>query len=84
MKSHLRENLMQGVLNLGRSRGAKEHHLYFCRHEKEVPPRGMDLAIEGETIESTDYAPFFRTGFTLQSKEFRDPRALFDQNRSDF
>ena len=84
VKSHLRENPVQGVLDLGRSRGAKEHHLYFCRHEKEVPPRGMDLAIEGETIESTDYAPFSRAGFTLQFKEFRDPRALFDQNRSDF
>jgi hypothetical protein len=75
---------VQGVLDLGRSGSAKEHHLYFCRDEKEVPSRGMDLAIEGEAIEPTDYAPFSRAGFTLQFKEFRDPRAVFDQNGSDF
>src|SRR6266404_2772410 len=83
LKSHLRENPVQGVLDLGCSRGAKEHHLYFCRHKKEIPPRRMDLAIEGETIESTDYAPSSRTGFSLQFKKFCDPRALFDQNGSD-
>ncbi len=50
VKSHLRENPVHGVLDLGRSGSAKEHYLYFCSHKKEVPPRGMDLAIEGETI----------------------------------
>jgi hypothetical protein len=45
LKSYLPENPVQGILDLGRSRGAKEHHLYFGRDEKEVPPRGVNLAI---------------------------------------
>ncbi len=43
VKSHLCENPVQGVLNLGRCGSAKEHHLYFCRHEKEVPPAAWIL-----------------------------------------
>ena len=83
VKSHLRANPLQGVLDLGYSRGAKEHHLYLCRHEKEVPPRRVDLVIEGETIESLDDTPSPGIRLTLETKDLRDPRALFDQNRSD-
>jgi len=65
LRFHLRENSVQGVLDLGRSGSAKEHHLYFCRHEKEIPARRMDLAIKRETIEPLDYAPSSRAGLSL-------------------
>jgi len=67
-----------------RSKSAEEYYLDLCRHEKKVPARSMDLAIEGEPIEPTDRAPSSRTGLALQPKKLRDQRALFDQNRSDF
>src|SRR5437660_180703 len=40
-----------------RSESTKEHHLYFCRHEEEVPSSGVDLAIKGKAIESFDHSP---------------------------
>lgn len=83
LRPHLRQNSFHRILDPGRSEGAKEPYLDFCRHEKEIPTRGMDLAIEGETIQPTDDAPFSRAGITLQPKEFRDQRLLFDQYRSD-
>src|SRR6184192_3153871 len=75
---HLRQNSFQRILDLLRSESAKEHHLDFCRHEKEVPARSTDLAIKGETIEGFDYAPIPRPGLTLQPKELGYPRPLFD------
>src|ERR1700682_338747 len=47
---HLPQNSLQCVLDTLRSHSTKAHHLYFCRHEKEVPSCSMDLAIKGETI----------------------------------
>jgi hypothetical protein len=38
--------------------------------KKKLQPGGMDLAIEGETIESTDYAPFSRAGSLSSSRNF--------------
>ncbi len=51
---YLPEDLLQCVLDLLRSEGAKEHHLDFSCHEKEVPSCGMDLAIKGEAIQPLD------------------------------
>jgi hypothetical protein len=45
------------LLDLLRSKITKEHHPYFCRHEKKAPAGGMDFAIKGEVIESFDHAP---------------------------
>src|SRR5690242_910447 len=81
---HLRQNSFQRVLDLLRSESAKERPLYFCRHEKEVPARSMDLAIKGETIGGFDHAPIARAGLTLQPKELGYKRPFFEQNRSDF
>src|SRR5712692_3400068 len=81
---HLRQNSFQRVLDLFRSESAKEHHLYFCRHEKKVPARSVDLAIKGETIEGFDHAPIPRAGLALQPKELGYQRPIFDENRSDF
>ena len=71
-------------MDLFRSKSSEERYLDFCRHEKKIPARSMDLAIEGEPIEPTDHAPSSRTGLTLQPKKLPNQRALFNQNRSDF
>src|ERR1043166_1473762 len=81
---HLCQDSFQRVLDFLRSESAKEHHPYFCRHEKEVPACGMDLAIKCETIEGFDHAPIARAGLTLQPEELGYQRPFFDQNRSDF
>src|SRR5579864_2928434 len=83
LRLHFRENSLHRILDSGRSKSAKEHHLYFCRHEEEIPARSMDLAIKRETIQPTDYTPFSRAGLTLQPEELPNQRALFDQNGSD-
>jgi hypothetical protein len=54
---YLRQDPYQCVLELLRSNSAKEHYLDFWRHEKEVPSRGMDLAIEGEAVQHLDHVP---------------------------
>jgi len=41
---------MQCVQDLLSPESAKEHHFDFCRHEEEVPSRGMNLAIQDDTI----------------------------------
>jgi len=47
---HFFEDSMQCVQDLLSPESAKEHHFDFCRHEEEVPSRGMNLAIQGDTI----------------------------------
>lgn len=83
LRLHLRQNSLYCILDSARSKSAKKPHLDFRCHEKEVPTCRMDFAVEGETVQSADYAPFSRAGIALQSKEFRDQRPLFDQNGSD-
>ena len=48
--SYLPEDPMQRVLDFLRPKSAKEHRLYFCSNEKEVPSRAANLAIQGEAI----------------------------------
>src|SRR5438445_13310065 len=43
VKSHLRENPVQGVLDLDRSRGAKEHHLTSAAMKKKFHPAAWIL-----------------------------------------
>src|ERR1700733_12281946 len=44
LMSYLRQNSLQGGLDLFGSEGPKEHHLHLCSHEKESPANGMDLS----------------------------------------
>src|ERR1700736_2902172 len=81
---HLHQNSFHCVLNLLRAERTKENDLYFRRHEKELPPCGMDLAIKGEDIQRHDQVPVPRIGLALQAKELCHQRLLFDQNRTDF
>src|SRR2546423_7920464 len=74
---HFSQDSLQCVLDLFRSTSAKENYLDLCRHEKEVPPCGMDLAIKGEAIQRLDQAPVPRAGLTLQSKELRHQGPVF-------
>src|SRR5437868_15539371 len=66
---HLAKNPLQSLLYTLRSQSTKEHHLYFCRHEKQVPPRAMDLAIKGQTIERLDQPPAARIALTLRHEK---------------
>jgi hypothetical protein len=66
---HLRQDPYQCVMDLLRSNSAKEHRLDFWGHEKEVPSRGMDLSVEGETVKLHDYAPVSGARFAIQTEE---------------
>ena len=70
-------------MDLLRSQSAEEHHLHFRCHEKEVPARGVDLALKGEAIQGRDRAPVPCVGLIFQSQEFGHPRPLLHQNRAD-
>jgi len=83
LRPHLRKNSSNRVPEFGWSKRSKEHHLYFGRHEEEVPACGMDLAIQSEAVESLDHAPFPGVGLTCETKEFRNLRTISDQDRSD-
>src|ERR1700733_3703639 len=83
LMSYLRQNSLQGGLDLFGSEGPKEHHLHLCSHEKESPANGMDLLIQGETIQGLDHAPIPRTGFVFQPEKFGDQGSFLNQNRSD-
>ena len=48
--SYLPEDAMQCVLDFFLPNRAKEHRLYFCSHEKEVPSGATNFAIQGEAI----------------------------------
>jgi hypothetical protein len=54
---HFSQDSLQCVLDLLCSNSAKEHHLNFCRHEKEVPAGGLDFAIKAEAIQRFELAP---------------------------
>jgi hypothetical protein len=81
--SNFSENSPHRVLDPGCPERSKEHHFHLGRHEKEVPPCAMDLAIHGEAVETLDYVPFPGVGLTRETKELRDLRAICNQDRSD-
>jgi len=62
LPTYLAQNPMQCVLDLLCSERAKKHYFHFRRDKKEIPSRGANLAIEGETIERLDHAPVTRVG----------------------
>jgi hypothetical protein len=39
------------------AKSTKEHHLNLSRQEKEVPPCGMNFAIEGKAVQQLYHAP---------------------------
>jgi len=55
--SHLQTNPLQCFLDTFCRERTENSCLHFLGHEKEVPPRGMDLAIKGEAIQRLDQAP---------------------------
>jgi len=67
-------------MDLLRSGSAEKPHLDFCRHEKEVPARGMDLAIKREAIQRLYHAPIAGAGLSLDPKELFHLRRVVDQN----
>ena len=58
LRPDLGEDSLQRAPDIGRPSRSQKPHLYFARHETEVPSGSMDLAIESEAIESLDHAPF--------------------------
>lgn len=49
----------------------QKHYLHFRRDKKEIPSRGVNLAIKSEGTERLDHAPVPRVGLTLQPGERR-------------
>jgi len=54
---YLRQNPRHRILDVPGAKSTKEHHLDFTRDEKEVPPRGMNFAIEGKAVQQLYYIP---------------------------
>jgi hypothetical protein len=54
---YLRQNPRDRILDVPGPKSTKEHHLNFSRHKKEVPPRGMNFAIEGKAVQQLYHAP---------------------------
>jgi hypothetical protein len=55
--SHLQTNPLQCFLDTFRRERTENSCLHFLSHEKEAPAGGMDLAINGEVIDSLDHVP---------------------------
>lgn len=54
---YLRENPRHCILDVPGAKSTKEHRLDFPRHEKEVPPGGMNFAIEGKAVQQLYHTP---------------------------
>src|SRR5438270_14095495 len=77
LQIHFRRDALQCALYLLFTKDTEIHCLHFGGHEKEVPSRSMDHAIESECIRSLDHAPLPEAGFSFQPRKMRHSDALF-------
>src|SRR5208282_4729743 len=86
LQLHLCQDALQRTLYLLFPEKSEIHRLDFRSHEKEIPSRGMDRAIESECIRNRNHAPLSKAGFSFHPRTMRRSHPLFHhhQNRADF
>jgi len=83
LAAHSRQYPHQCCVKAGLRHGSEEPRLQFASHKKEIPARGMDLAVQVEATERLNYAPVASVGSTVDVEGPCHQRPILNENGAD-